>query len=354
MTWGSIRKRSQLQFVVTSSGAKKPALQPAAQEEGPHVFLRAIALLTAEPSHTASLKKIQEYVRNFLAYHKRSTKEMAEEVAKIVPQLLSLPTIFHCEIHAEIPIPAALRVLTNLRDLTLHTFVDKEQIGEFTQIKNLFWTGLQIMPAKIGSCTALELLALGIGKLFHLPSEIGLLRRLTELSVMENQLVDLPQEIENCQHLTTLNLRMNRIKMFPTVIQRLTALRELMLQGNQLHEVPATFKHFHSLEVLDFSQNNLRSFPPLRCTALTSLNLRANCELSVVVSAISLLTALRFLNVSKIGLAGLPREITALQHLEMLDLSHNHMTALPLEICRLPRLESLNVEGNPLQVLKQK
>ncbi len=56
----------------------------------------------------------------------------------------------------------------------------------------------------------------------------------------------------------------------------------------------------------------------------------------------------RALNLSGLGLTGLPPEIAQLTTLQSLDLSNNQLTGLPPEIAQLTTLQSLDLSNNQL------
>ena len=146
----------------------------------------------------------------------------------------------------------------------------------------------------------LDLSDLGITSL---PAEIGLLTKLEELRIWDNQITALPPEIGQLTKLQEVRFSRNQLTSLPAEIGLLTNLQELYLSTNQLTTLPPEIGQLPNLQWLDLDANQLTSLPP---------------------------------------------EIGQLPNLEQLYLSKNKLTTLPPEIERLPKLRVLYVEGNPL------
>ena len=368
------RRYGQLQFMIVPGTEKKPRAEKLSDNQQ---WLRAVTFLSTHPNSNVQLQEIQKCAQTILKYYQRyKLEQIAAEVQKLGEQLQALQEPLHYQSNETIPLPLPLLSLSHLVHLEVNMAKDcseAEKIGHFTSIVTLFWTlkATQV-PASVGNCTALKLLAIGNGEVQELPPSIKNLTRLRELTVMEQKLKDLPPELKACTLLKTLNLRSNKIVVFPAIITQLTQLQEIDLQDNLLGQVSCPFGLFIHLERLNLSLNLLKSWPDIfACASLTDLDMSGNplqtipaaiCQLTglriLQVASIQLklpfelggLTALNKLNISHNYLAELP--VTALHALEELDCSFNRIVALPLAVCRMSKLQRIILEGNPLQEIK--
>ena len=95
-----------------------------------------------------------------------------------------------------------------------------------------------------------------------LPHEIGKLKNLGWLDLMQNQLTTLPPEIGNLTNLIELLLNENQLTTLPHEIWNLTNLKYLDLSENQLRTLPAGIGNLKKFESLDLDGNQLTTIPP--------------------------------------------------------------------------------------------
>lgn len=93
---------------------------------------------------------------------------------------------------------------------------------------------LEILPTEIGQLERLEELSITNTSLTALPSEIGQLVNLKELYLQHNQLKVLPPEIGQLMSLEKVFLSVNNLIALPKEISQLSSLKQLYLQNNQL------------------------------------------------------------------------------------------------------------------------
>jgi len=171
-----------------------------------------------------------------------------------------------------------------------------------------------------------------------LPSEIGRLTALEELSLRGYQAVHLPPEIRHLQALRRLDIEsLAPSDPFPTL--GLDALEELRLCSSG-GAVPASVARMVGLTALE-----LEGFAELpeeitRLPALVSLSIHCP-PVRTFPGDPGRLTALRRLDLRGCGLQSLPRSICRLVDLEHLDISHTFIDELPLEIAELKNLRTL-------------
>ncbi|HEY5557797.1 InlB B-repeat-containing protein [Acetobacterium sp.] len=173
--------------------------------------------------------------------------------------------------------------LTNLTNLSISsgrslTAIPSE-IGLLLKITNLsiVGTGITSLPKEIGNLKYLTELTLCDNKLTSLPDTIGNFANLTYLGVTANQLKTLPAAIGNCRRLTTLDVSANQLIALPNEIGNLTQLTYLTAHINHLTTLPPTMNKLTKLKVLNLAQNSIKDksiVDPIKLTNKTvSINL---------------------------------------------------------------------------------
>jgi Leucine-rich repeat (LRR) protein len=143
-----------------------------------------------------------------------------------------------------------------------------------------------------------------------IPSEIGLLTQLTELTLSYFQLTGtIPSTLPNLTKLTSLGMSGNKLKgTIPSSLSRLSQLRQLDLSHNLLTgSIPPSLSRLSRLNQLGFSDNVLTGTIPSslsRLTQLWSLDVDANSLTGEVPSSLSDLTGLDSLNFAGNSLNG--------------------------------------------------
>ncbi len=196
---------------------------------------------------------------------------------------------------------------------------------EQVETLDLSGTGIDELPAEIGSLTNLTWLDLSDNQLTAIPPEIGKLTRLTRLYLSRNQLTTIPLEMGTLTNLTRLTLAHNQLRIIPPEIGKLTRLNWLHLYENQFTTIPAEIGKLTQLTKLYLYHNRLTTIPPEigQLTQLTRLSLYNN------------------------QLTALPPEIGKLTQLYALQLYNNQLTTLPPEIGKLTKLATLILNNNP-------
>ncbi|MCF7799898.1 hypothetical protein K9L05_03770 [Candidatus Babeliales bacterium] len=136
-------------------------------------------------------------------------------------------------------------------------------VAQILKSKILFLSNNQLssLPTEIGNLTSLEDLSLFRNQLMSLPVEIGNLTRLNYLTLFENQLSSLPAEIGNLTNLNYLGLSNNQFTSLPAEIGNLTGLVRLCLSKNQLNSLPTEIGNLSNLNDLYLDSNQLSSLP---------------------------------------------------------------------------------------------
>ena len=125
-------------------------------------------------------------------------------------------------------------------------------IGNMTELNNLTIRGTQIaeIPNEIEGLTKLTKLKLYNNKITTLPSGIGNLSLLRQLHIQDNKLTEIPDEIWNLTNLTNIKLSSNDLTMIPSDIQNLINLQVLYLSDNHIMEIPLEISNLSNLKKL--------------------------------------------------------------------------------------------------------
>jgi Leucine-rich repeat (LRR) protein len=232
-------------------------------------------------------------------------------------------------------IPSALGTLTKLKDLT---------IGGLTTTA---------LPAEIGNLAKLEVLSLAYLELLTaLPASIGKLTRLRDLDAPYTGLTTLPSSVGNLQALRRANFASSGLVAVPRALWKLKALEELYLPDT-VTELPSGIGALTKLRSLALSAAALESI------AHELPKLRALRELRVHGKAARLSdrlgeTKLTQLRATYLGLTALPTTLTRLRDLTELSVAGNQLTTLIDLVTQLPRLATLDFSGNPIAVSERR
>ena len=241
-------------------------------------------------------------------------------------------------------IPSELGGLTNLKELSLE---NNDLVGE--------------MPPELGNLSNLETLNLGDNDLSgEIPSTLASLASLEAMYLYGNQLNgEIPSELARLQSLLGLHLRDNQLSgEIPSALGNLVGLRRLNLGGNELSgEIPPELGDLINLTVsFDLSRNQLiGGIPPAlgKLTTVSRFDLSENQLTGEIPSELGNLGELSALNLSNNQLTGgIPRELglgNPTTSFWRLNLSDNQLTGqIPPELGNLIGLMELNLSNNQL------
>lgn len=188
-------------------------------------------------------------------------------------------------------------------------------------------------------------------ELTELPSEIGLLTNLVELTLSYNDLISLPPEIGKLTNLIKLDLYNNQLRELPSEIRQLTNLRILELRNNKLAALPPEIGQLKNLIELYIGYNSLTELPP-EIGQLAKLKiLSCGRGFRIKMNPISEEDEDDYYYHHEANkLTILPPQIGQLSNLEKLDLSKNNLKILPQQIDKLTNLKELELEENPLPI----
>lgn len=232
------------------------------------------------------------------------------------------------------------------------------QIGSLSQLRQLSLGENRLVgtiPPTIGSLEYLEGLSLSGNMLAgEIPPELGSLSLLRSLVLRENILTGLiPEELGSLNRLTGLSLRYNRLSgPIPRSFKNLSSIVVMELQGNELSgEIPKEIGNLDKLSQLYLSSNKIGGeIPPSigDLKSLVVLRINSNRLVGVIPSEISRLSRLEQFNTSHNMLTGsIPPEIANLRHLNTVLLNDNRLTGeIPSGLGNLLNLKNLTLGGN--------
>jgi len=264
--------------------------------------------------------------------------------------------------------------------------------GEFIDsARHCAWSSIGCSGGKVNTITLKD------AKLEkNIPSEIGMLRSVTELDLSDNNFTSIPVDITRVSSLLKISMNNNLISLLPTELGDLTSLQLLSVYANNITEIPKEIGMMTNLQELILSQNSISLVPEELGSLkdLRTLLLDGNLQISMLPKEIGNLITLQELSLpqgslttflSEIGklenlrklvfyqnmiaslpteiggltslieldlwenvISSLPTEVGKLQGLEILDLGYNNVASLPSEIARLTSLHSLGLDSNEI------
>ena len=229
------------------------------------------------------------------------------------------------------------REICKIKTLTKLILKDSKMVnmpGEIANLKDLeeleikCQTELESVHENIGLLKELKSLDIVDANLPDLFKGIGKLTNLGRLKLKRSKIEQIPEEIGGLKNLRTLDLTANRIKSLPESIGGLKSLIWLELGENALEELPDTIGALEDLENLNLSENELEELP----------------------DSIGDLENLEDLNMENNRLRSIPESIGRLESLEFLNLSDNELTTLPESMMAFEDMEDIYIDGNNLDL----
>lgn len=169
------------------------------------------------------------------------------------------------------------------------------------------------------------------------------------LRISETCLETVPDAISNLQNLSTLVLHSNKLKRLTPSLSKLPKLKNLDASRNQLEDFPEEIADLSALYSLNSSFNQLTTFPCLvKNIRLTILDLSNNCLEDFPDICCDQLCHLSEVRLGSNKIKSIPHSISVLPALKVLDLSENKIKDVPGELSDISKLKELNLKGNPL------
>ena len=181
----------------------------------------------------------------------------------------------------------------------------------------------------------------GFPSLISLPSDIGKLGNLLQLTLTHNSLTTLPEHISELSKLKHLDVSHNSISSLPASIYSLHSLQTLIISHNALTDesLPHTGSDgeasagggelsdaFPSLHHIDLLGNKLTTLPEFIYATLPLLDIVASDN----------------------SIATLEPAVGSLIGLKNIDLKRNKLTSLPYELSLCTKLRGMGFEDNPI------
>ncbi|XP_056165491.1 disease resistance protein RPV1-like [Syzygium oleosum] len=288
--------------------------------------------ITEIPTSVGSLRKL----KTLRAFSCRSLREIPSSIGDL--QNLQQLDLRRSRLEK---LPNAIGGLKNLRTLDLRT-------GKLMSLFSLDLSGcnsLKELPEEVGKLKDLEELVLDESGITEIPTSIGSLTKLKNLSAVNcKSLREIPSSIGDLKNLQHLNLsHCERLKELPEEVGELKDLEELLLDFGGIAEIPTSIGSLRKLKKLSaFGCKSLREIPSSigDLQNLQHLELSGS-EIEKLPSAIGDLSSLKHLYLWACDkLRSLP-QLSSLIHLEELHLSTCHLLE---DIPELPsRLLKLSV-----------
>eukprot|EP00057_Strongylocentrotus_purpuratus_P030155 XP_780852.3 PREDICTED: leucine-rich repeat-containing protein 47 [Strongylocentrotus purpuratus] len=171
------------------------------------------------------------------------------------------------------------------------------------------------------------------------------------LEISDAGLAELPSEIGNLSHLLNLTLRGNKLVMLPDSIGKLTRLQFLDASRNAIENVPDSLGSIASIHTLDLSQNKLSVIPEnfSNLSNLAYLNFSRNNLTDLDVMLRGDLHHLSEVFASHNQIESISSGVGNLESLRSLDMSENKLQEFPASLSRCPKLKELILIENPVK-----
>ena len=236
-------------------------------------------------------------------------------------------------------------------DPSFTSYRDFVKDGNPATVRTLTITGgsMKVLPDSLFLCPNLETLELVNWKLDRLPKQLGKLRNLKEITILNNQ----PS--------STLRLPRN------------TTVTELNFRGEAGdRRLPRSYRKFRALETLDVSRNQLTSLPNTRgckrlkrvtasfnnitledlrgrqATSLTDLNL-SNNKVRRVPESIGRFESLKKLSFNNNQVEYVSNKLSSLRSLEEIHFYKNKLQSIPEPVYSLPKLKVIDLYFNEIE-----
>ncbi|XP_054768806.2 leucine-rich repeat-containing protein 47-like [Lytechinus pictus] len=171
------------------------------------------------------------------------------------------------------------------------------------------------------------------------------------LEISDAGIEELPSEIGNLSHLLNLTLRGNKLVVLPDSIGKLTRLQFLDASRNSIENVPDSLGCISSIHTLDLSQNKLSVIPESfnNLSNLAYLNFSRNSLTDLDVMLRGNLHHLGEVLASHNQIETIPSGVGGLESLRTLDLSENKLQEFPARLSLCPKLKELHLVENPVK-----
>lgn len=246
-----------------------------------------------------------------------------------------------CEVVQVSPKVAQLTALESISLPFCHKVSLPPEIGHLTRLKELrVGGGLTTLPAEIGQLKNLERLHLINNDLYELPPELFSLKRLHLLGLSVNNLHTIPAEIGNLVHLETLSIDED-ITTLPAEIGKLSKLKDLRVVSGKLTSLPPEIGQLAKLQALDIVSSDKAfngwaggNFSMYLGVAYTETYTLSD-HLTLIPPEIGQLAKLERLMIANTALETLPPELVNLTNLKELHLQNNHFLTKPAVLKQL-------------------
>jgi Leucine-rich repeat (LRR) protein len=204
--------------------------------------------------------------------------------------------------------------------------------GKPLEVRRLSITGSgrTSLPDSLFMCTNLEELELVNWRLGKLPKKLGKLKRLREVTILNNQ----PTK--------------------PLKLARNSSIRDLTIRGDEgNNKLPRSYRKLPNVEVLDLSRNNMSAFPHV--TGSKSLK-----KLALLHNEITLYDlrgrqphSLNEINLSNNKVKIIPESIRAFKSVRKLNFNNNQIDSVSAGISELAKLEEISLYNNRLKKIPE-
>ncbi|XP_078697796.1 leucine-rich repeat-containing protein 47-like [Branchiostoma floridae x Branchiostoma belcheri] len=187
-------------------------------------------------------------------------------------------------------------------------------------------------------------------KLNGVDPSIYQLRLLNFLEISRTCMSELSEELGNLTALQNLILHSNKLTHLPNSLGKLQQVKVLDVSRNELESLPETIGQMASLRILNASCNHLKQLPELgHLEHLAHLDVSHNQLAHLPDDMYKPDSLLAELHAGSNSLTEISAEISVLPALKVLDMSENRITEVPAQLSACGKLKELNLKENPLK-----
>lgn len=228
------------------------------------------------PSQRAKhpVSKLREYTRHLNQVDEFLSYLEPDSLAAVKRSTITMDYYeYHCSIST---IASDIKYLTALKILRINdcsSVIMPDELGELRALEHLEIAGYNRLinvnlPDTAGQLTNLQRLTVFCSTgdraetRIKLPSDIGNLKSLKRLHILNCGLSSVPTGLTKLNSLEELDLRNNRTSNLSGKVDELVSLQKLYLGANNFEQVPLGIGHLKKLNTLDLSMNHISTLPP--------------------------------------------------------------------------------------------
>ncbi len=244
--------------------------------------------------------------------------------------------------------------LKNLRNLNIERthIYDIDFVNSFQKLKILNLSELTNVNKILNlNLPLLEELRIEECKIINIPEDIGKLKNLKIIEIVDTELEELPNSICELKELKELILNENKIKKIPERIGDMENLEVLNLDENKIKKLPLSLGSLISLKILRLEDNEIENVDVI-CDLINLEKIYlSNNKINELPLKIGNLKKIKKFSASNNGLESLPKSFKNLKDMISLKLDRNKFKKIPKSIKSFENLKVIVFDANKIRVI---